>query len=152
MQRHLSTLTALALAIASVAFHVGTAGAAEPAGSIYAKERADCDAGRTGQDRPTCLKEAAAAAQERQHQGLGNTGSMRQNATERCKALPPKDQADCRARIEGPTSANQEVTSSGSVQSGGVIRETKTTTIGPLPAPATAPAQSPPASAAAAPR
>ncbi len=133
MHRHIPALAALALALASTAFHIGTAQAADPAAakSVYAKERADCEAGRTQQDRATCLREAGAAAQERKRNGLPNPGSARQNATERCKALPQKDQADCLARIEGPSSANQQVTTSGSVSGGGVIRETKTTTVGP---------------------
>ena len=136
MHRHVPSLTALALAIASIAFHVGTAQAAEPATakSVYAEERANCEAGRTQQDRATCLKEAGAAAAERKRNGLANPGSVRQNATQRCNALPPKDKVDCLARIEGPTTANQQVTTSGSVGGGGVIRETKTTTTGPAAA------------------
>lgn len=136
MHRHIPSLTALALAIAPIAFHAGTAQAADPAAakSVYAQERANCEAGRTQQDRATCLKEAGAAAEERKRNGLANPGTARQNATERCKALPPKDKVDCLARIEGPTSAHQQVTISGSVGGGGVIRETKTTTTGPAAA------------------
>lgn len=131
MQRHIPSLTALVFAIVSTSFHVGSAQAAEQAAaakSTYAEERANCEAGRTQQDRATCLKEAGAAAQERKRNGLASPTSARQNATERCKALPSKDQADCLARIEGPSSNSQQVTTSGSVGGGGVIRETKTTT------------------------
>ena len=133
MHRHVPSLTALVLAIVSTAFHVGTAQAADPAAakSVYAQVRANCEAGRTQQDRATCLKEAGAAAEERKRNGLANPASARQNAVERCKALPQKDQVDCLARIEGPTSPNQQVTTSGSVGGGGVIRETKTPTTGP---------------------
>ena len=133
MHRHIPSLTALILAIVSTAFHVGTAQAADAAAAkaVYAQERANCEAGRTQQDRATCLKEAGAAAQEKKRNGLANPGSARQNAKERCNALPPKDQADCVARIEGPSSANQQVTTSGSVGGGGVIRETRTRTTGP---------------------
>jgi hypothetical protein len=149
MHRHIPSLTALALAIASTAFHAGTARAAEPAAakSVLAQERADCEAGRTQQDRATCLKEAGAAAQERKRNGLASPSSARQNAAERCKALPPEDKVDCLARIEGPTSANQQVTTSGSVGGGGVIRETKTTTVAPA-----ATAEAAPEPAASAPR
>jgi hypothetical protein len=55
---------------------------------------------------------------------------MRQNAIERCNAVPAKDKADCLARIEGPSAPNQKTTTSGSVAGGGVIRETTTTTTG----------------------
>jgi hypothetical protein len=108
----------------------GAETAAAAAKSTYAKERADCEAGKTGQDRATCLKEAGAAEQERKRNTLDNTGSMRQNAIERCNLVAPKDKADCLARIEGPSQPNQSTKTSGSVAGGGVIRETTTTTTG----------------------
>ena len=104
--------------------------AATAAKSTYQKERADCEAGRTAEDRATCLKEAGAAQEERKRNRLDNNGSLRQNATDRCNALPAKDKADCLARIEGPSRPNQKTTTSGSVAGGGVLRETTTTTTG----------------------
>ena len=97
---------------------------------IYLKDRANCDAGRTAEDRTTCLKEAGAALAERKRHGLDNSGTPLANATERCRALPDKDQADCLARVVGPLSSNQRVTTSGSVAGGGVVKETTTTTPG----------------------
>jgi hypothetical protein len=148
MQRHTPSLIGLVVAVASMAVYVGTADAADTAAvsgkSVYAQERADCEAGRTGQDRATCLKEAGAAAQERQRNGLENTGVARRNATERCMALPQREQADCVARIEGATAPNQTVTTTGSVASGGVLRETRTTTVGPVPPAASAASSSAP--------
>ena len=108
----------------------GADAAATAAKSTYAKERADCEAGKTAEDRATCLKEAGAAQQERKRNTLDNNGSMRQNATDRCNAVAPKDKADCLARIEGPSQPNQSTKTSGSVAGGGVIRETTTTTTG----------------------
>jgi hypothetical protein len=108
----------------------GADAAASAAKSTYQKERADCESGKTAQDRATCLKEAGAAQQERKRNGLDNTGSMRQNATERCNNVAAKDKADCLARIEGPSQSNQTTKTSGSVAGGGVIRETTTTTTG----------------------
>ena len=112
----------------------------------YQQERAHCMSGKSHQDRATCLKEAGAAQQERKRNTLDNTGSARQNAIERCNLVAAKDKADCLARIEGPSQANQTTTTSGSVAGGGVVRETKTTTTGqptvvilPAPAPASAP-------------
>ena len=118
----------IAAGIASASAHA--ADAASAAKSTYQKERADCDAGRTAEDRATCLKEAGAAQVERKRNTLDNTGSMRQNAIDRCNAVAPKDKADCLARIEGPMKPNQRTTTSGSVAGGGVLRETTTTTTG----------------------
>ncbi len=132
----------LAACAAISAFAAASSQAAEPASaarSSYTKESADCKAGRTAEDRATCMKEAGAAAEERKRNNLTNNGSMRQNATDRCNALPAKDKADCMARIEGPKTMNQQTMTSGSVAGGGVIRETKTVTQGPavvIPVPA----------------
>ena len=108
----------------------GADAAATAAKSTYSKERADCEAGKTAEDRATCLKEAGAAQQERNRNQLDNAGSPRQNAIERCNLVALKDKADCLARIEGPSKPNQTTTTSGSVAGGGVIRETITTTTG----------------------
>ena len=108
----------------------------------YLKDRANCDAGRTAEDRATCLKEAGAALEERKRHTLDNNGAPGINAADRCNALPEKDRVDCIARVAGPTSPNQRVTTSGSVAGGGVLKETTTTTPGavivvvPDPAPA----------------
>ena len=114
---------------ASAPAHSADASAAS-ANSTYQKERADCEAGRSAEDRATCLKEAGAAQQERKRNRLDNNGSFRQNAIERCNMVPPSDKADCLARIEGPNQPNQTTKISGSVAGGGMIRETTTTTIG----------------------
>lgn len=147
MQHHLPTLAGLVMAVSAIVFHIGAVDAADPAATAtpgYAKERADCEAGRTAQDRATCLKEAGAAAAEKKRNTLDNAGSPRANASDRCNALPAKDKADCLARIDGPA-ANQQTRTSGSVAGGGVIKETTTTTVGPavvIPVPA-APASAP---------
>ncbi|MGZ8259461.1 MAG: hypothetical protein ACXWUL_02790 [Caldimonas sp.] len=150
MLRNIASLAGLiavgvAAGIASAPAH-GADAASAAAKSTYLKERADCEAGRTAQDRATCLKEAGAAEQERKRNRLDNAGSTRQNAIERCNAVAAKDKADCLARIEGPTQSNQKTTTSGSVAGGGVLRETTTTTKGqptliiiPGGAPASAP-------------
>ena len=135
MVKNIASLTGLLIVGCAAGFagapaHAGDAAAQTAAKSAYQKERADCDAGRTAEDRATCLKEAGAAQDERKRNRLDNSGSARQNAIERCNPLPPKDKADCLARIEGPSKSNQTTTTSGSVAGGGVIRETKTTTTG----------------------
>jgi hypothetical protein len=139
VKRSLASLANLASLVAPIV--VGIAAAlptassfagdnAAAAKSTYEKERADCEAGRTAEDRATCLKEAGAAAAERKRNTLDNTGSARQNAIDRCNLVAPKDKTDCLARIEGPTQSNQKTTTSGSVAGGGVLRETTTTTTG----------------------
>jgi len=145
MVKNIASLTGLLIVGCAAGFagapaHAGDAAAQTAAKSAYQKERADCDAGRTAEDRATCLKEAGAAQQERKRNQLDNNGSARQNAIERCNLVAPKDKADCLARIEGPSKPNQVTTTSGSVAGGGVIRETTTTTTGQpmvvtLPAP-----------------
>jgi len=147
MKLNLASLAGLIVVGAAATYAALPAHAADPAAtaakSTYTKERADCEAGRTAEDRATCLKEAGAAQQERKRNTLDNAGSARQNAIERCNLVAAKDKADCLARIEGPSQANQTTTTSGSVAGGGVARETKTTTTGQptvviLPAPAAA--------------
>ena len=134
MKLNLASLAGLIVVGAAATYaaapaHAADAAASAAAKSTYLKERADCEAGRTAEDRATCLKEAGAAQQERKRNQLDNAGSARQNAIERCNLVAAKDKADCLARIEGPSQANQ-TTTSGSVAGGGVVRETKTTTTG----------------------
>jgi len=127
---------------------IGAASASAPAArSGYLKERADCESGKTSQDRATCLKEAGAAAQERKRDGLVTPATPVRNATERCAALPAAERSDCLARAKGTPAANQRTTTSGSVAGGGVLKETTTTTVGSptvviLP-PGSAPASAP---------
>jgi aminopeptidase N len=147
MLRYLASLTGLiavgvAATVASPPADAADA-AASAAKSSYVKERADCDSGRTAEDRATCLREAGAAQDERKRNRLDNAGSTRENATARCNALPAADKADCMARIEGSTAANQKTKTSGSVAGGGVLRETTTTTTG-QPTVITVPAASAP--------
>jgi hypothetical protein len=87
----------------------------------YNQERARCMSGQSHQDRATCLKEAGAALQEAKRGGLATTKSgLAANATARCDAQPAADRADCIARVQGAGST------SGSVEAGGVIRQTET--------------------------
>ncbi len=131
MFRHLASLAGLVAVGVAASFASPPSHGAEPAkSSTYVKDRADCDAGKTAEDRATCLKEAGAAQTERKRNTLDTNGSTQQNAVDRCNALPAKDKADCMARIDGPSAKNQKTTTSGSVAGGGVLRETTTTTTG----------------------
>lgn len=98
--------------------------AAAPAGadqSRYQQERAACLNGSSGQDRETCLREAGAALQERQRNTLTDADrQFERNREIRCDPLPAGDREDCVRRMRG------EGFVSGSVESGGIYRETRT--------------------------
>jgi hypothetical protein len=113
-----------ALAGAPAAF---AQGAAPGTDARMQRERATCDG--VQQDRAACLREAGAAKQEAQRNGLtsASPGTYDQNALERCQLQPMADRADCEARVRGTGASMTE----GSVMGGGVIRETVT----PIPAP-----------------
>jgi len=114
-----------------------TPDAATPARSAieatYRSDRAACLAGRTSQDRATCLKEAGAARSEALRGNLDNhetRAQRRANALLRCDAQPAAERAAC-ARL-----ARGEGRSDGSVAEGAVIRETVTRSVGSASAPA----------------
>lgn len=89
----------------------------------YQRERTHCLAGLTHQDRADCLREAAAARAEARRGLLADPtppSEYLENALQRCKALPETDRAECEARVRG------EGTVKGSVESGGIYRETRT--------------------------
>ena len=91
-------------------------------------ERAACARHTSAEDRKTCLRETAAAKAEARRGELRVPGAdYERNAMQRCQALPAGDQEACRARVRG------EGTSSGSVEGGGIYRETRE--IVPAPAP-----------------
>lgn len=90
--------------------------------SRYQQERATCMSGQSHQDRATCLREAGAAMQEAKRGNLGGgMGQYEQNQLKRCDAHPAEDREDCLRRMRG------EGTVSGSVESGGIYRELRTT-------------------------
>lgn len=90
----------------------------------YRSERAACLSGQSNEDRTTCLKEAGAARAEARSHRLDNvdngSSQLQQNAHARCIALPAADRSDCEKRMSGEGSV------SGSVNSGGLMRELKT--------------------------
>ena len=94
------------------------------ASNTIAQERQNCMDGKTNQDRATCLREAGAAKQESQRGNLRDSGDYGSNASKRCDTLPADQKVDCERRSMGEGSV------SGSVGSGGVVRELVT----PVPA------------------
>lgn len=109
--------------------------AGEGGDTRYQADVARCQSGQSQQDKATCLKEAGAAHDERR------TGQLQKspeptaaNASARCEVLPAYQRSDCLARVAG------QGASSGSVDGGGVLRETTTTTYTtPAPAPVVQP-------------
>ena len=110
-----------AMLVAGIA--AGASGDLSAAQTRYEQDRAACISGQTNQDRATCLREAGAARQEARK--LGSTGDMpgqyERNQLLRCEGLPAADREDCVRRMRG------EGTVSGSVGSGGLYRELRTT-------------------------
>jgi hypothetical protein len=134
MQRTSTSLAAMAFAglaaIASLPAQAADPTAAAAAKSTYLKDRADCDAGKTAEDRATCLKEAGAAQVERKRNTLDNNGSLKQNAKDRCDDLPMQEKSDCMARVKHRPKVDQHTTTTGSVAGGGILKETTTITTG----------------------
>ena len=140
-------------AVLSVCAAAAMAVAETPAADVqlrYQQERARCLDGSSNQDRATCLKEAG-AARDAARKGQLNDGDAkyRSNAKDRCNALSGDEARDCLTRMKGKGSGNNNTTSttSGSAQSGGILRETVTRETKPVEA---APAPMPAAPAASA--
>ena len=134
-------LTAALLGLSSSAM-AATGSASADIQSRYEQDRAKCLSGTSNQDRSTCLKEAGAARAAARQGQLDDAGAAKQvNAKQRCQALTGDDAKDCLSRASG------NGTVSGSVQAGGVLRETVTTQILPSEPPASAPSPAAPASA-----
>jgi hypothetical protein len=90
----------------------------------YRNERERCERIESAADRATCLREAAAARAEARRGRLANGADdpirYLENALRRCEPLPPEDRADCEYRVRGGG------TTRGSVEEGGIYRETVT--------------------------
>lgn len=108
--------------------------AAEPAvlatAQTYQKDRTACLQGISQQDRATCLKEAGAAQAEAQRGRLGagageDARTLTNNALQRCKSVPPEDRSACERMALG------EGKVSGSVESGGVLKQITTYSVEP---------------------
>ncbi len=93
----------------------------------YKQERAACLDGSSHQDRATCLKEATNALAEARKNPTSSTSraDRRSNALARCDNVPEADKAACERLALGKGKE------SGSVEGGGVIKETVTRTVGP---------------------
>ena len=119
-------LAVLGLSAAGALTSLGAANAADStsidARSRYVKERANCLAGASNQDRTTCLEEAGAALQASRRGSLDDSSfnQQAQNNLSRCDALPAGDREDCVRRMRG------EGVVSGTAADGGIYREITT--------------------------
>lgn len=101
----------------------GPAASEEDIEAKYQRDRTLCLAGLTHQARSDCLREAGAARDEARRARLRDgrpPSEYLENALKRCQRLPEADRADCEARVRG------EGVQRGSVESGGIYRETRT--------------------------
>ncbi|MGS0741318.1 hypothetical protein ACVBEF_05740 [Glaciimonas sp. GG7] len=127
----LFALTFIAMTTILCAHPAMAAGSAKPDMSAdvkaaYQQQRKSCLNGTSNQDRATCLKEAGAALEAaRKGQLNDRPDQYQQNSLRRCNALPEKDRSDCVLRMQ-PGGVVE-----GSVESGGILRESVTTEVGP---------------------
>lgn len=142
---------AASLCAAGLMLAAGAAQAADPIGRAgiqaqYEQDVAACKNGSTGQERTACMREAGAARQEANRQRLsdGTTEQHQQNMLDRCNRLPADSRQDCMTQMTSPTQVR------GSVQGGGVLRETviqvpagTAGTVPPPPPPGAAPGMAP---------
>lgn len=120
------SLLGLSAGAAGVMLVAGLAAAAggnlAEAQARYQQDRAVCISGQSNQDRATCLREAGAALQAATRGRAGDSESAyERNRLIRCDQLTAGDRDDCLRRMRG------EGTVSGSVESGGIYRELRTT-------------------------
>ncbi|WAI81258.1 MULTISPECIES: hypothetical protein [Achromobacter] len=119
-KRLAASLCAAGLMLAAGAVHAADAIGRAAIQSQYEQDVANCKSGKSNQDRATCMREAGAARQEANRQNLkeGSTADYQQNMLDRCNRLPTTSRQDCITQMTSPTNVR------GSVQGGGVLRET----------------------------
>ena len=132
----------LALAACTAPFAAGaataaaTASATAPAGAneqaerraIYERDRAACESGKSTQERNLCLHDVT-VAYRMPHTNKPydlDPAVYQRNQALRCGPLKDKDLQDCMARMRGAG------TTSGSVETGGMLRELTTIEVGPV--------------------
>ncbi|MBN9411982.1 MAG: hypothetical protein J0H69_22790 [Burkholderiales bacterium] len=133
-----------------VGLSIGGALAADGAATSSAQERyrqeaAACQSGQSQQDRATCLQEAGAALDEarrgRLDQASVATSTRTGNAVARCEVFTGEELSACRARALGTAPSEGATITRGSVEGGGVIRETIQVYEVPAGTPGSVPAQ-----------
>jgi len=127
---------AQALLCASFCLHAQAQTPEQPPNELmvrYQQDLAECEAQQATQDLATCRLEARNALADAKRNLLSDTTAnlFEKNQFKRCRVFKGEDREACEARVRG------DGNSTGSVQSGGILREVTR----PVPAePATAPA------------
>jgi len=124
-------LAAQALLCASLSFGAHAQPEATPYNELqarYQQDLAECEAQQATQDLAACRLEARNALAEAKRNLLSDTTAnlFEKNQLKRCRVFKGDDREACEARVRG------EGSSSGSVQSGGILREV----VRPVPSPA----------------
>jgi hypothetical protein len=127
MSNSLHTLHRLAFAgLLACGLIPPVAAADDAAQARFRAEMAVCASGQSNQTPATCREEAEHALAAARRGGLDdNQAAYPQNAAQRCEALAGSERADCQSRARGMGGVE------GSVASGGILRETVTTTVTP---------------------
>ena len=113
---------AQALICASLCLHVQAQTPAQPQDELtarYQQDLAECEAQQATQDLAACRLEARNALAEAKRNLLSDTTAnlFEKNQLKRCRVFKGEDREACEARVRG------EGSSTGSVQSGGILRE-----------------------------
>jgi hypothetical protein len=113
---------AQALICASLCLHVQAQTPAQPQDELtarYQQDLAECEAQQATQDLSACRLEARNALAEAKRNLLSDTTAnlFEKNQLKRCRVFKGDDREACEARARG------EGSSTGSVQSGGLLRE-----------------------------
>jgi hypothetical protein len=113
---------AQALICASFCLHAQAQTPAQPQDELtarYQQDLAECEALQASQDLAACRLEARNALAEAKRNLLSDTTAnlFEKNQFKRCRVFKGDDREACEARVRGDGS------SSGSVQSGGILRE-----------------------------
>jgi hypothetical protein len=111
--------TAASAAGAASAQHNANAGAQ----AQYRADVAHCKSGQSNEGMATCMKEAGAALQAAKAGNLTTEPSYTSDQMKRCQTLPANQQQDCMALMSDQGNTRVD----GSVNAGGVLRETTIT-------------------------
>ena len=111
-----------ALLVASFALHAQAQTPNQPQDELtarYQQDLAECEAQQATQDLAACRLEARNALAEAKRNLLSDTTAhlFEKNQFKRCRVFKGEDREACEARVRG------EGSSTGSVQSGGILRE-----------------------------
>lgn len=114
--------------IATGAALAGPPSSAADAQARYRQEMAFCDSGKSSQPLNTCRTEARNAYAEARRGGLTDTPDQyTRNAVQRCTQFKGDERSACDARVLNPSRIE------GSVEAGGILRESTVTVTVPVP-------------------